>query len=78
MIPFSDVDVVIVDNDILLEKVDSLLRDTPWIQKVNVGLKKHLNLAHQWKCRGPKSCRGCNRPNEYFNDSYSKLWSSRR
>ncbi|KAM7457451.1 hypothetical protein BLSTO_01787 [Blastocystis sp. subtype 1] len=34
MIPSSDVDIVIVDNTSLLEKVASLLTDIPWIREV--------------------------------------------
>ena len=36
MIPSSDVDIVIVDNTSLLEKVASLLTDIPWIREVKV------------------------------------------
>ena len=36
MIPSSDVDIVIVDNTSLLEKVASLLIDIPWIREVKV------------------------------------------
>lgn len=36
MIPSSDVDLVIVDNTDLLEKVASVLQDIPWIREVKV------------------------------------------
>lgn len=36
MIPSSDVDIVIVDNTSLLEKIAALLNEVPWIREVRV------------------------------------------
>lgn len=36
MIPSSDVDIVIVNNEELLDKVTAVLSDIPWIRTVNV------------------------------------------
>lgn len=36
MIPSSDVDIVIVENVNILDKIAALLSDVPWIQEVRV------------------------------------------
>lgn len=38
MIPSSDVDIVIVDNIDILDKVATLLSDIAWIKEVKVGV----------------------------------------
>lgn len=38
MIPSSDVDIVIVDNVDILDKVATLLSDIAWIKEVKVGV----------------------------------------
>ena len=48
MIPSSDVDIVIVDNTSLLEKIAALLNEVPWIREVRVGDVWWASLvAHQ-------------------------------
>lgn len=43
MIPSSDVDIVIVYNEDLLDKVADILTDIPWIRTVKVGVAAALN-----------------------------------
>lgn len=37
MIPSSDVDLVVVDNTDLLERIAAVLQEIPWIREVRVG-----------------------------------------
>lgn len=57
MIPSSDVDLVIVDNTDLLDKVAAVLQDIPWIREVKVGIPKIVTIsAYQRKRSGGEGC----------------------
>lgn len=45
MIPSSDVDIVIVENVNILDKVAALLSDVPWIQEVKVLIRNGVNYS---------------------------------
>ena len=40
MIPSSDVDLVVVDNTDLLERIAAVLQEIPWILEVRVGERR--------------------------------------
>lgn len=40
MIPSSDVDLVVVDNTDLLERIAAVLQEIPWIREVRVGERR--------------------------------------
>ncbi len=57
MIPSSDVDLVIVDNTDLLDKIAAVLQDIPWIREVKVGIPEIVTIsAYQRKCSGGEGC----------------------
>ena len=45
MIPSSDVDIAIVYNEDLLDKVEDILTDIPWIRTVKVGFGSELKRS---------------------------------
>lgn len=46
MIPSSDVDIVIVYNEDLLDKVVNILMDIPWVRTVKVCLERRIEPQH--------------------------------
>ena len=77
MIPSSDVDLVIVDNTDLLDKIATVLQDIPWIREVKVGIPEIVTiLAYQRKCSGSEGSDRSNGDDQHYTHSNAGFRSS--